>query len=147
MSNGLNSMDSIFQAFRDPVPGSGPDGSLTLPDLVRFLERHAPGYGVGCDVARGKFITVSLTINGTVNADDEVGALTREAVANIEGDVWEAYATAFLGAGSLWGLSPRARRGPAAGRPEPAQEGRIPNQEKQEERYATTASQRETRTD
>ena len=104
MSRGLKSMESIFQAFRDPVPSSS-EGSLTLPDLVRFLERQAPGYSVSCYITKGKFITVSLTISGNGDADDEVGNITREAVATIEdNDVWDAYELAFLRVCAMWGL-------------------------------------------
>ena len=105
MSNGLNSMDSIFQAFQEPIPIESEDGACTAPELTRFLNKHAPGYALESDISSAGYITVRITLTGTGNAEDEVGFVGREAVAFIEdANVWEAFQTAFIRACAMWGL-------------------------------------------
>ena len=108
MSHGLHSMESIFQAFREPVPVESEDGACTAPELTRFRNQHAPGHALESDISSAGYITVRITLTGTGNAEEEVGFVGREAVAFIEGaNVWEAFQTAFIRAGAMWGLAGR----------------------------------------
>ena len=106
MSHVLRSMAEIFEAFRQPVPTSSVDGQFTVEELLRFLDNAAPGYGVDCEIHRGRFITVCLTVVGIHSQlDDSPSTLDRVAVATIENDdPWLAYHTALLRAASMWGL-------------------------------------------
>ena len=106
MSNGLHSMESIFEALREPVPVESEDGACTAPELTRFLNKHAPGYALESDISSAGYITVRITLTG--NAEEELGFVGREAVAFIEGgNVWEAFQIAFIRACAMWGLTGR----------------------------------------
>ena len=106
MSHGLRSMVEIFEAFREPVPASSGDGQFTVEELLRFLDHAAPGFEVDCEIHRGSFITVCLTVVGIHSQlDDSPSPLNRSGVATIENDdPWLAYHTALLRAASMWGL-------------------------------------------
>ena len=109
MSNGLYPIESILEAFRTTAPVTSQDGSLTLDEAVRWLNEHAPGCAVHCDLSKEEVISVSLSICAVWNDEGDVGHVMREAIATVQdNDVWAAYETAFLRACGLWGLTARA---------------------------------------